>query len=379
MIINDEAYMRMALQLAEPAQGQTGTNPVVGCVIVKDGRIIGIGSHLKMGEAHAEVHALQMAGSEATGSTVYVTLEPCSHVGKTPPCAAQLAAANVKRVVIACVDPNEQVAGAGIAILQQHGIEVEVGICREEAQALNEVFFKFITTKLPFVTLKTASTLDGKIASKTGDSKWISNEASRRYVHTLRHRHQAIMVGVGTVLADDPELSTRLDVPGLQPHRLIVDSQLRTPPTARVIRTIRTSGQATTLLTTDSAPLEKQHTLEEAGAEVVRCGAGPRVDLTSALHQLAERGIGSILLEGGAALNGAMLEAQLIDKVILFFAPKIIGGGAEAPANFHFSGMEKMAEAIALERVDIQSFADDVCIIGYPRYGGGKQHVYGNH
>jgi diaminohydroxyphosphoribosylaminopyrimidine deaminase/5-amino-6-(5-phosphoribosylamino)uracil reductase len=369
-IMNDEAYMRLALQMAEQALGQTGVNPVVGCVIVKNGRMIGIGTHLQAGTPHAEIHALQMAGSEAEGSTVYVTLEPCSHFGRTPPCADRLIAEKVKKVIIACKDPNKEVSGAGIERLRQHGIEVEFGLLEQEAIQLNEKFNTFIVRQTPFVTLKTASTLDGKIASRTGDSKWITNEASRNAVHTLRHQHQAIMVGVGTVIADNPKLSTRLSVPALHPIRIIVDSRLRTPMDAQVIEDICEGSQKTLILTTEHASSERQKEYEQHGVEVLRCGERAAVDLSKAMKIMGERGIGSILLEGGGQLNGAMLEAQLVDKMILFFAPKIIGGAGQAPSNFMFSGFEKMSDALELEQVKVEQWGDNVCVSGYPRYRG---------
>ncbi|MFE5317114.1 bifunctional diaminohydroxyphosphoribosylaminopyrimidine deaminase/5-amino-6-(5-phosphoribosylamino)uracil reductase RibD [Paenibacillus sp. NPDC056579] len=366
-LLNDEFYMKLALQLAEGAAGQTGINPAVGCVLVKDGRIVGMGAHLKRGTPHAEIHALQMAGEEAAGCTAYVTLEPCSHFGKTPPCSDRLIKENVKRVVVATTDPNPLVAGAGVERLRAHGIEVSVGLLAEESRRLNEAFNKFIMTRLPFVTLKTASTLDGKIASKTGDSKWITNADSRAFVHTLRHRNQAIMVGVGTVLADDPLLTTRLDVPAQNPIRIIADSALRIPLTAQVVRD---RSAETVVLTTADANPAKRAELEQAGVTVLACGEGSRVDLQEAMRRLGERDIATILLEGGGALNGAMLEQQLIDKMLLFYAPKIIGG-AEAPSNFQFAGFERMNDAIRLERVKVSQFGDDVCIAGYPDYGSG--------
>jgi len=369
-LLNDEFYMRLALQLAEGASGQTGINPAVGCVLVKDGRIIGMGAHLKRGTPHAEIHALQMAGDEATGCTAYVTLEPCSHFGKTPPCSDRLIKERVKRVVVACADPNPLVAGTGIERLKAHGIEVRTGVLAEEACLLNEAFNKFIVTRLPFVTLKTASTLDGKIASRTGDSKWITNADSRAYVHTLRHRNQAIMVGAGTVLADDPLLTTRLDVPAQHPIRVVVDSGLRIPLTARVVQD---RSAETIVLTTEDADPTKRDALEQAGVTVIACGAGSRVDLPTAMRLLGERDIATVLLEGGGRLNGAMLERQLIDKILLFYAPKIIGGGIEAPANFEFAGFERMNDAIRLKRVAVRQFGDDVCIAGYPDYGSGVQ------
>lgn len=367
-LINDETYMRLALQMAASALGQTGVNPVVGCVLVKDGRIVGMGAHLKRGEAHAEIHALRMAGAEAAGATAYVTLEPCSHHGLTPPCSDRLIAERVARVVVASTDPNPQVAGQGIARLREHGVQVDVGVLQEEALALNEAFFKFIRERIPFVTLKTACTLDGKIASRTGDSKWITNEASRAHVHALRHRNQGIMVGVGTVIADDPQLTARLPVPAIQPVRIVVDSRLRIPRHARVLDT---AEAPTIILTTAAADSGRARELEQAGVELLLCGDGPQVDLPLAMRRLGERGIASVLLEGGGTLNGAMLEAGLIDQVRVFFAPKIVGG-ATAPAAFAFEGFERMQDAIVLERLTTERFGDDICITGYPQYKGGE-------
>ncbi|MEI7024612.1 bifunctional diaminohydroxyphosphoribosylaminopyrimidine deaminase/5-amino-6-(5-phosphoribosylamino)uracil reductase RibD [Paenibacillus sp. y28] len=362
--MNDEFYMRLALQMAEACTGQTGINPVVGCVLVKNGKIIGMGAHLQRGSHHAEINALQMAGQEAQGSTAYVTLEPCSHHGRTPPCSDRLIVEKVARVVVACTDPNPQVAGKGIARLRSNGIEVKVGVLEQEALRLNERFFKFIQNNMPFVTLKTACTLDGKIASRTGDSKWITGEASRAYVHTLRHQHQAIMVGVDTILADDPQLTTRTPAEGQHPLRVIVDSRLRLPLDSRVVQD---TTAKTLLLTTKQASIEQIMRLNAHGVEVLKCGDGPQVDLKLAMKLLGEREIGSILLEGGGRLNGAMLEARLIDKILLFYAPKIIGG-LQAPSNFTLGGAELMADALELDRVDVARFGDDVCISGYPRY-----------
>lgn len=365
-VLNDEAYMRLALQMAESALGQTGINPVVGCVLVKNGRIVGMGAHLKRGHGHAEVLALQMAGEEAKGSTAYVTLEPCSHFGKTPPCSDRLIEAGVSRVVVAGTDPNPQVAGTGIAKLREHGLDVTVGLLAEEAAAMNEAFNKYIVTRMPYVTMKTASTLDGRIASKTGDSKWITSPASRAFVHTLRHRHQGIMVGVSTVIADDPLLSARGDVPAVQPVRIVADSLLRVPLGARVLT--EQDRQPTILLASAQAPHSRRAALEARGITVLTCGDGPQVDLTLAMRQLGEREIGSILLEGGGKLNGAMLERRLIDKLVLMFAPKIIGGGSAAPVNINFDGFAKMDEAITLDRLKVEQFGPDICVTGYPNY-----------
>ncbi|CAM4276418.1 bifunctional diaminohydroxyphosphoribosylaminopyrimidine deaminase/5-amino-6-(5-phosphoribosylamino)uracil reductase RibD [Paenibacillus phoenicis] len=368
-VIDDEYYMALALDMAERAQGQTGTNPVVGAVVVKDGALVGLGTHLKRGTPHAEVHALNMAGSQAEGSTVYVTLEPCSHHGLTPPCAERLIHEKVQRVVVACEDPNPLVAGKGIELLRAAGIEVEVGVLRERALKLNRRFIKFITTGMPYVTIKSASTLDGKLASRTGDSKWISNEGAREIVHTMRHRHQAIMVGASTILADDPQLTTRLSVPGLSPIRIIADSTLRIPETAQVLR----DGQAPTwIVTTEQADPDKAARLIHLGAEVLRCGSGPQVDLRNALVQLGQRGISSVLVEGGGRLNGSLLEQQLVDEIVLFLAPKLIGG-AEAPSSFSFVGYDLMRDAVTLRDMEVEQIGDNVCIRGVPVWAQVKE------
>ncbi|OAB46996.1 bifunctional diaminohydroxyphosphoribosylaminopyrimidine deaminase/5-amino-6-(5-phosphoribosylamino)uracil reductase RibD [Paenibacillus antarcticus] len=361
-IMNDEFYMTLALDMAERAQGQTHINPVVGCVVVKDGVLVGLGTHLERGTAHAEVHALTMAGEKAVGSTVYVTLEPCSHYGTTPPCSERLIKEGVRRVVVACEDPNSQVAGKGIAMLREKGIEVQVGLLQDRALKLNEKFIKYITTGIPYVTLKTASTLDGRIASKIGDSKWISNEIAREQVHTLRHRHQGIMVGVETVVKDDPHLTTRLSVDGLSPIRIIVDSTLRIPLDCNVVR----DGVAKSIvLTTEQMDVSKAEQLHEAGVTVISCGAGPKVNLLLALEKLGAMQIGSILLEGGGTLNGAMLEAKLIDRIVIYLAPKIVGG-INAPSSFSFEGSEWMKDAVRLESLEVEQLGDNVCISGIP-------------
>lgn len=365
-VVNDEFYMSLALDMAERTQGQTGINPVVGAVVVKDGAIVGLGAHLKRGTGHAEVHALNMAGPAAEGSTVYVSLEPCSHYGITPPCSERLIAEKVARVVVACEDPNPRVAGRGIEMLRQAGIEVTTGVLRDRALELNKKFIKFITTGTPYITVKTASTLDGKIASRTGDSKWITNAAARERVHTLRHRHQAIMVGVDTVIADDPQLTTRMEVPGISPTRIVVDSTLRIPDEAKVLNDQETP---TMIITTENADKMRVELLEQRGIEILVCGAGPRVDLQNAMSKLGEKGIASVLVEGGGRLNGSMLAERLVDEVVLFFAPKIIGGGSSAPGNFSFDGYDQMSNAIQLSKVKVESIGDNICIIGTPEWG----------
>ncbi|MEX1030952.1 MAG: bifunctional diaminohydroxyphosphoribosylaminopyrimidine deaminase/5-amino-6-(5-phosphoribosylamino)uracil reductase RibD [Paenibacillaceae bacterium] len=362
-VINDQHYMRLALQLAEAAQGQTGINPVVGCVVVNNGSIVGTGAHLQRGGPHAEVHALNMAGKKAEGSTVYVTLEPCSHHGKTPPCADRLIEEKVSRVVVATIDPNPVVAGTGLSKLREHGIEVSIGVLEKEARSLNLKYTKFMLTGLPYVTMKSACSLDGKIATRVGDSKWISNDASRQLVHTMRHQHQAIMVGIETVLADNPSLTTRLSVPSLQPIRIIVDSRLRIPNKATIVTTAEMNR--TIILTTELASAQRQREVEELGVTIIRCGPGPHVDLQLAMQKLGEQEVCSILLEGGGRLNGAMLEAALIDHMILFYAPIFIGG-KEAPGALSFNGISSVSEAIQLDELSLQQIDNNFCVSGYP-------------
>ncbi len=369
----DQAYMAVALDMAKAAYGQTSPNPVVGAVVVNEGAIVGMGAHLKAGGPHAEVHALQMAGDRAKGATLYVTLEPCSHHGRTPPCAEAILAAGIARVVVASLDPNPLVGGRGIAMLRGAGCDVTTGVLEAEARRLNEVFFHYITAKKPFVTVKTASTLDGKIATRTGHSRWVTGESSRAQVHQLRRQHDAILVGVGTVLADDPALTARTgdgkELTGKQPIRIILDSTLRTPLDAQVVA----DGLAATwIYTTDRAPQEKRLALLKRGVDViVVAGSDERqpdthVSIEQVLTSLGSRGITSLLVEGGAAVNGAFLQARAIHKLISFLSLKLIGGSV-APAPFGGNGFALMDEAIALTDIEVtQIDASDLCITGYP-------------
>ena len=356
----DEIYMRRALEIARYAKGRTSPNPLVGALVVRGGRIVGEGWHRKAGTPHAEVHALRQAGEDAAGATVYVTLEPCAHYGRTPPCAEALIEARVSRVVVAARDPNPLVAGKGIAMLRAAGIEVAEGVLAKEAQALNEAFFKWMQTKLPFVALKTAMTLDGKTATAAGESKWITNEASRRFVHALRDAHDAVLTGIGTVLADDPALTARLPEGGRNPLRVIADSRARTPLTAQVV----TDGCAPTLIAVSpGAPAARVAALREAGAEVITCGAGECVDLAALLAALGARGVTSLLAECGAVLNGALLAARCIDRVYAFFAPKLVGGAA-APTSFGGAGFARLADAVRLTEIETRLFDGDVLVSG---------------
>jgi diaminohydroxyphosphoribosylaminopyrimidine deaminase/5-amino-6-(5-phosphoribosylamino)uracil reductase len=360
--LDDEYYMRLALELAAKARGQTGVNPVVGCVIVKAGRIVGLGSHLRRGEAHAEIHALKMAGEEARGATVYVTLEPCSHYGRTPPCADRLIEAGVGRVVAAATDPNPRVSGTGLRKLEAAGIDTASGVLEAESRRLNEAYEKYIRTGMPFVTLKAGSTLDGRLSAGSGDSRWVTGEDSRSGAHTLRHWHDGIMIGAGTALKDDPSLTTRTPAPGLHPTRIVVDSRLKLPPHLKLF----TDGQAPTIvLAAADADSGKRRELEAAGVEVIGCAAAEgHIDLRDAMRKLGEREIGSVLLEGGGKLNGAMLEAGLVDKIVVFFAPKIVGSGGTPLFDHPVAG--RMAEAIKLARIEIERYGDDWCVTGYP-------------
>ncbi len=356
----DEIFMAEALRLAKNAQGRTTPNPLVGAVVVKDGRIIAAGWHRQAGTPHAEVHALNMAGELAEGATLYVTLEPCSHFGRTPPCVNKIIDAKIKRVVVATVDPNPKVAGRGIEILRNFGISVDIGILEDEALKLNEVFFKWVTKNLPFVTLKFAASLDGKIATSGGQSQWISCEESRNFVHKLRDINAGIMVGVGTVLADNPSLTARIES-GKNPVRIVADSFARTPMNAKII----CDKQADTIIAvTASAPADKLSALKDSGAEIIIAGAGPKVDLNILMRELAAREITSVLVEGGGTLNFSLLEAGLVDKVIAFIAPKILGG-KKAPAAVTGAGFMNLADAVRLKNISVEKIGTDIKLEGY--------------
>ena len=362
--MTDEDYMREALRIARHAEGRTSPNPLVGAVIVRDGRVIAEGWHRKAGTPHAEIHALRMAGELARGATLYVTLEPCSHYGRTGPCAKAVAEAGIARVVVAMQDPNPKVAGRGMAMLREAGVEVRCGVLAEEAARLNEVFLHWITTGLPFVALKTAMTLDGKIATRTGDSQWITGEPARLRVHELRDMYDAILVGIGTVLHDDPSLTTRLpDRQGKNPLRVVLDSMARTPLSARLL----TDGAAPTLIAvTARAPQERVAALRQAGAEVLVCGEGPRVDAQALLKALGEREISSVFVEGGGRVNASLLAAGLVDKVYAFVAPKLVGG-RDALTPVEGVGAERLSDAVTLTGLAAETVGEDVLLTGYVR------------
>ena len=363
--------MALALTLAAQGLGTVDPNPLVGAVVVRDGRIVGMGYHQRPGEPHAEVHALRAAGPLARGATLYVNLEPCAHHGRTPPCTETIIGAGIRRVVAAIEDPDPRVRGRGFARLRAAGIDVTVGVRAEEARRLNEVFLKYAATGRPFVLLKAAASLDGRIATRTGASRWITGPEARALVHRLRAAYPSIMVGIGTALSDDPELTARTDPPAArQPLRVVVDSRARLPRDARMLR----APGRTLVATTASAPAGRVRELERAGAEVVCLpDLAGRVDLEALLEELGRRGISGVLLEGGATLNGAMLERRLVDKVMFFLAPTLIGG-RDAPGAIGGVGAAELSDAPRLVDVQWQACGADLCVTGYlPATGGASK------
>jgi diaminohydroxyphosphoribosylaminopyrimidine deaminase/5-amino-6-(5-phosphoribosylamino)uracil reductase len=362
----DIDMMKRALKLAERGTGFTNPNPLVGAVIVKDGRIIGEGWHRLYGSDHAEVDAFRNATEDVRGADMYVTLEPCSHYGKTPPCARAIVEKGIKRVFIGLTDPNPLVSGRGIQILRDNGIHVESGFLEDEGRRLNEIFLKYITTGLPFCIMKTAMTLDGKIATATGDSKWVTGELSRKHVHELRHKASAIMAGIGTILADDPMLTTRLEgKEGKDPVRIIIDSSARIPLEAKVLNLDSKAG--TIIATTEKADKEKLAALKAKGAEVIVTPLKDNgVDLDFLMRELGRRKIDSVLLEGGGRVNYAALKSGIVDKVNVFIAPKLIGGeNARTPVEGE--GIGYMKDAIMLHKTEFHKFGDDIMVEGYIR------------
>jgi diaminohydroxyphosphoribosylaminopyrimidine deaminase/5-amino-6-(5-phosphoribosylamino)uracil reductase len=362
--MEDQYFMKMALALAEKGRGLTSPNPMVGAVVVQDGRVVGKGWHQRAGEAHAEVNAIDNAGSLSKGATIYVTLEPCNHTGRTPPCTKKIIESGIKRTVFAMKDPNPDVAGGGMDVLQKAGIEVTRGVCEKQAEKLNEVFLKYIRTRQPFVILKIASTLDGRIATRTGDSKWVTGEAARFVVHKIRHETDAIMVGIGTVKADNPSLTARLPgITGSDPRRIVLDTRLSISLDARLIKI--QSDSDTIVVCGKSAPEGKKHALKGKGVKIIEAGEKDGViDLAAMMPLLGEMGITSLLIEGGSRVIQSALNARIVDKVLLFYAPKILGGDDGFPIC-RGPGPDKMNQAFPVRNMVVKRFENDILIEGY--------------
>jgi diaminohydroxyphosphoribosylaminopyrimidine deaminase/5-amino-6-(5-phosphoribosylamino)uracil reductase len=361
----DRGYMQMALNLAQRARGFTSPNPMVGALVVKNNKIIGQGYHAKAGTPHAEIHALNEAGENTPGATLYVTLEPCCHQGRTEPCTKAILNSGVERVVVAMVDPNPLVKGKGIRCLKEGGLRVIVGVLEKEARSLNEVFVKYIVTRMPFVLLKAAMSLDGKIATRTGESKWITGSEARKYSHQLRNWYDAILVGVNTILRDDPALTARL--PGEEnknPVRIVIDSKARTPLNARVVTSAKETP--TLIAVTNAAPADKISGLEKMGVEVlpVKTNHKGRVDLKALMLELGRREITSVLIEGGGECNSSALKAGIVDKISWFIAPLIIGGQG-APGPVGGEGVASIKEAIPLKQITVKKCGQDIYVEGY--------------
>jgi diaminohydroxyphosphoribosylaminopyrimidine deaminase/5-amino-6-(5-phosphoribosylamino)uracil reductase len=358
--------MECALSLARLAMGYTSPNPAVGAVVIKDGLAVGMGYTQPVGCEHAEVMALRQAGDKAQDATMYVTLEPCPHYGRTPPCTQAIIEAGVSDVHIALLDPNPMVCGRGVSRLNEKGVKTHIGMCQQEAYEINEAYIKHITTGLPFVVAKFAMSLDGKIATRTGDSKWITKEETRKYAHALRHTVDAIMVGVNTIVADNPRLTAkgcggRGGIGKKQPLRLVIDSKGKVPLNSRIFEP---PGEVLLAVVTpfDST---KKGKLVEVGAEVVELPArGDSVDIVELLKLLGKRQIVTVLVEGGGKVLGSLFDYHLVDKVLAFISPIIIGGcGAVSVGG---NGVDNVAEALRLDRVDIKVFGDDILVCGYP-------------
>ncbi|WP_433742641.1 bifunctional diaminohydroxyphosphoribosylaminopyrimidine deaminase/5-amino-6-(5-phosphoribosylamino)uracil reductase RibD [Falsibacillus pallidus] len=360
-MIGPETYMKLAVSMAANTSGQTSPNPSVGCVIVKDGAVAGMGAHLKAGTEHAEIHALNQAGENAKGADLYVTLEPCSHYGKTPPCAEAIIASGISRVFIAILDPNPLVSGKGMEILKKAGIEVNVGLCAEEALEINKMFFYFIKHKKPFVTLKTALTLDGKTASFTGDSKWITSEEARMDVHESRHLHDAILAGISTVNKDNPLLTARLPRGGRNPIRIILDTSLSIRDDAKVI-TDKTAK--TIVICSKNASVNKENWLNKQGIQVKRFPSDA-IHLDEVLGWLGELNIISLYVEGGSKIHTSFVRGGFFQELHCYLAPKLLGGNQSIP----FIGgesFERMEQATQLEFSRVERIGRDIKITARP-------------
>ena len=347
-------YMKRAIELAKKGIGYTNPNPIVGCVVVKNDEIISEGYHEKR-------NALTNCKEDTTGAELYVTLEPCCHYGKTPPCTEIIIEKNIKKVYVGSMDPNKLVAGKGVKILEENGIEVECGVLKDECDKLNEVFFHYITNKTPYVVMKYAMTMDGKIACENGDSKWVTGEKARETVQNMRKKYMGIMVGINTVLEDNPMLNCRIEE-NVNPIRIICDSNLKIPFESNIVNTA--NKIQTIVVCTNKADKDKQRWLENKGIEVIRQKVKGRVVLSDLMKILGEKGIDSILLEGGGTLNAQALKENIVNKICCFIAPKIVGG-ANAKSPIEGKGVEKMMEAYNLRNLEIQKIGNDIMLTGY--------------
>ena len=351
--MDHDDYMKLAIDLAKLAEGQTSPNPIVGAVCVKNGQIVGTGTHMQAGTPHAEVHALNMAGLNAIDADLYVTLEPCAHDGKTPACTEKIIASGIRRVFIASNDPNPAVNGKGIRFLRAAGIEVITDLCKEEADFSNRAFFHFIQHQKPYVTLKAATTLDGRLATQNGNSKWITSESSRQNVHTLRHTHDAILVGVNTILHDNPFLTTRLPHGGKNPKRIILDRHLRTPKTANVLQD---EAAETIIFALES---DKSRTFSDSPYVDIEAIPEHTDFLDEVLTRLAKRGIVTLLVEGGSQVHTSFIQSRLANELYLYMAPKLVGNGLSL---FMDSSRSTIGESEPLRILDVKQIGEDIRI-----------------
>jgi diaminohydroxyphosphoribosylaminopyrimidine deaminase/5-amino-6-(5-phosphoribosylamino)uracil reductase len=373
--MEDRDYMQMALELAQKGIGWTSPNPMVGAVVVNNGQVVGRGYHQRVGGPHAEVHAIEDAGESARGATIYVTLEPCNHVGRTPPCTQKIIDAGIRRVVVAMEDPNPGVKGGGSHYLQDRGIQVTTGIAERAARTLNEGFITWVTTGSPFVILKCAATLDGHIATRSGDSRWVTGPASRRFVHQIRHSVDGIMVGVETVKMDDPSLTTRLDgQTGSDPTRIILDTHLSMPLTAKLLH--QPSAAPTWIVCGPDSDAQRQKALERIGARVITAPLiDGRIDLVVLMQQLGSMEITSLLIEGGGSVIGSALRAGIVDKICFFYAPKLLGGDDGIPIC-RGAGAVRMQDSLTVHDMTVFRFDEDVMLQGYLKP---RQSIDNNH
>ena len=360
-------YMDMAIEIAKKGRGYVNPNPMVGAIIVKNGMVVGKGYHRVFGKTHAEINALARAGTKANGAVMYVTLEPCSCFGKTPPCTRAIIKAGIKKVVIAAIDPNPLNNGKGVKELKRNGIKVELGLLEKEARELNEKFFTYHKKKSPFISVKCAMTMDGKIATVTGASKWITSKKARNYGHLLRHEHDAVLAGINTIKTDNPKLTARLSCAMRKPVIVIVDSRLSISLQANVLKNAKKN--TVILATTKRASLKKKNLLSSRGVEVLTVASkNGRVCLPEVVKKLAKMGITSIMVEGGGEIIYSFLHERLADKVYFFYAPKILGGRT-APTSVEGDGLKDINKAVKIKDISCSKIGEDILIAGYPVYG----------